>query len=97
MSGRFVGPDQRPEQHPFYGDSYERGLDPWHADAFRGLEGELGCNPGITGERKSGWFLLDGHGNVIGFVPDGTPIPQTAAIVESPTPLANGGGEVARG
>lgn len=69
-----VGPDQKPNPHPFYGDSYERGLDPWHADAFAGLEGKLGTNPGTTGARRGGWFLIDGAGNAIGFVPDGTPM-----------------------
>lgn len=69
-----VGPDQKPAPHPFYGDSYERGLDPWHADAFKGLEGNLGFNPGTTGQRRGGWFLIDGCGNAIGFTPDGTPL-----------------------
>lgn len=69
-----VGPTQRPAPHPFYGDSFERGNDPFHAEAFEGLEEELGGNPGSVGERRGGWFLLDGHGNAIGFVPDGTPV-----------------------
>lgn len=72
MSAIVIGPDQKPMPHPFYGDSWERGLDPFHADAFKGLERELGGNPGSSGERGSGWFLLDGHQNTIGFVPDGT-------------------------
>ena len=71
---RTTGPDQKPAPHPFYGDSWERGLDPWHSDAFAGLEGELGGNPGTLGERRVGWFLLDGVGNTIGFVPDGTEV-----------------------
>lgn len=77
MSERIVGPEQKPAPHPFYGDSWERGVDPWHADAFVGLEGDLGCNPGRTGERRGGWFLLDGYGNAIGWIPDGTPITET--------------------
>jgi hypothetical protein len=73
----------RPAPHPFYGDSYERGLDPWHRDAFAGIPGaqeaidegrviDIGVNAAEhKGERKGGWFLLDGFGNAIGFVPDG--------------------------
>ena len=79
MGERVVGPDQKPDPHPFYGDSYERGIDPWHEDAFEGLESELGGNPGATGERSGGWFLIDGHGNAIGWVPDGTPLRPAAA------------------
>lgn len=79
MSKRIVvGPDQRPPvtalYNGFYGDSWERGKDPWHADAFAGIT-ELPYNPGTTGERKGGWFLLDGFGNAIGFIPDGTEFP----------------------
>lgn len=70
---KVVGPEQKPVPHPLYGDNYERGLDPWHAEAFAGLERELGVNPGTTGPRSEGWFLIDGFGNAIGFVPDGTP------------------------
>lgn len=73
---KVVGPNQRPAPHPFYGDSYERGLDPWHADAFKGLEEQLGQNPGTQGERKGGWFLLDGFGNAIGWTPDGAPVDE---------------------
>lgn len=65
-----VSETQKPNSHPFYGDSWERGLDPWHSDAFAGLD----INPGTTGTRRGGWFLVDGHGNYIGFVPDGTPL-----------------------
>ena len=69
-----TGPDQRPTPHPFYGDSYERGKDPWHHEAFAGLEDELGGNPGTAGARVEGWFLIDGVGNAVAFVPDGTPL-----------------------
>jgi hypothetical protein len=71
---KIISATQKPAPHPFYGDSWERGLDPWHADAFYGLEIELGGNPGTTGHRKSGWFLIDGFGNAIGFIADGTEI-----------------------
>lgn len=74
MSDETVGPERKPAPHPFYGDSWERGKDPFHAEAFKGLESELGVNPGSVGERKGGWFLIDGAGNAISFVPDGTPI-----------------------
>jgi len=63
-----ISKDQKPPPHPFYGDSYERGLDPWHRDAF-----PLGIkDAGTKGKRKSGWFLLDAWENAIGFVEDGT-------------------------
>lgn len=83
-----VGPNQKPAPHPFYGDSWERGLDPWHANAFKGLG--LSHNPGTTGERRGGWFLIDGAGNAIGFVPDGSSVgsasEQKALIVVEPSP-----------
>lgn len=50
--------------------SYERGLDPWHKDAFKGIpevEGLIGSG----GVRKSGWYALDWCGNIIGFFADG--------------------------
>lgn len=71
---KIVGPNQKPTPHPFYGDSFERGKDPFHADAFKGPEVKLGYNPGSTGPRREGWFLIDGAGNAIGFTPDGTVI-----------------------
>jgi hypothetical protein len=74
METPIVSETQKPNSYPFYGGSWERGLDPWHSDAFAGLETDLGFNPGTTGNRKGGWFLVDGHGNYIGFVPDGTPL-----------------------
>jgi len=63
-----VSESQKPPAHPFYGDSYERGLDPWHSDAFP----EEFKHAGSKGNRKSGWFLLDAWGNQIGFTADGT-------------------------
>jgi hypothetical protein len=74
MSVQTVSANQKPAAHPFYGDSWERGLDPWHSDAFARIEGEIGGNPGTIGERRAGWFLIDGAGNAISFVPDGTEI-----------------------
>jgi hypothetical protein len=50
---------------------YERGLDPFHEDAFPVELREVA--PG-KGRRNAGWFVLDGCGNVIGFIPDGTVI-----------------------
>jgi hypothetical protein len=46
----------------------ERGLDPWHADAFPDEFKHFGKG----GARAKGWFLLDAWGNAIGFIPDGT-------------------------
>lgn len=62
--------------------SWERGLDPWHEDAF---PTEL-RHVGTTGRRRAGWFALDHWGNPIGFVTDGTDLrkvfPVTAAVIE---------------
>lgn len=49
---------------------WERGLDPWHRDAFTGT----GVDTGSNGERKGGWFGLDRWGNQITWCPDGTVI-----------------------
>jgi hypothetical protein len=64
-----VSETQKPVPHPFYGDSYERGLDPWHEDAFSSEFKHVATS---HGERKGGWFLLDAFGNEIAFIPDGT-------------------------
>ena len=45
---------------------WERGLDPWHADAF---PSEF-RHAGTTGERRAGWLGLDWVGNAIIFVAD---------------------------
>jgi hypothetical protein len=68
-----VSATQKPAPHPFYGDSYERGLDPWHEDAFPDEFKDVAQN---HGERKEGWFLLDGFDNPICFIPDGTPVEE---------------------
>jgi hypothetical protein len=67
-----VSHEVKPPAHPFYGDSWVRGLDPWHrvaAPTEFGIDQDSGWN---QGERKSGWFLTDAYGQEIGFVPDGT-------------------------
>jgi hypothetical protein len=51
--------------------AWERGVDPWHEDAFP----DEFTYAGTTGPRKEGWFALDWCGNVIGFVADGTEWP----------------------
>jgi hypothetical protein len=65
-----VSKDQKPLPHFFYGDNFERGLDPYHKDAapdnFKNSRFFSG------GERKEGWFLLDNWGNQISFIADGT-------------------------
>lgn len=50
-----------------YAHDWERGLDPWHEDAF---PPEFG-HAGTRGPRKTGWYALDWCGNVVGFVADG--------------------------
>lgn len=47
---------------------WERGLSPWHRDAF---PDEFKNRVPEQGKRKSGWFELDWCGNAIGWVPDG--------------------------
>ena len=58
---------QRPPPHPFYGDHYERGLSPWHRDAF---PSEYKDQAPEQYKRSSGWFLLDAWDNAIGWYPD---------------------------
>lgn len=67
-----TGPTVKPPPNPFYGDSYERGLDPWHVDgAPEEFKDRKVWN---RGKRKGGWYLIDGFGNQIGFTPDGTKV-----------------------
>ena len=58
--------ENHPPDIPFYADHLERGLDPFHEDAF---PDEFRC-AGNKGKRRNGWFLVDSSGNQIGFVPD---------------------------
>lgn len=51
---------------------WERGLDPWHKDAFPNELKDYAPHQGE--QRKSGWHGLDLCGNVITFVADGTQI-----------------------
>ena len=67
-----VSKDQKPNPHPFYGEYTERGNDPFHISA---APDHLKDSPVWNlGKLKEGWFLLDGFGNEIGFVADGTEI-----------------------
>lgn len=68
---KVTGPEQKPAPHPFYGDDYHRGKDPFHADAF---PAEFQESAPHKGKREEGWFLHDAWGNEIGFTPDGTPL-----------------------
>jgi len=69
-----VGPDVRPFPHPFYGDSWDRGLDPFHVNAFEGFNEDIKdqIRDAFPGPQRGGWFLLDAYKQEIGFVPDGT-------------------------
>lgn len=69
-----VSETTRPLPHPFYGDSWERGLDPFHPDAFVGFSQDIVDQIAqiSPGPRRGGWFLLDAYKQEIGFVPDGT-------------------------
>lgn len=54
-----------------YGE-YERGVDPWHRDAFPAEFKDQA--PRQENPRAEGWYELDWCGNVINFIPDGTPL-----------------------
>lgn len=71
---RIISESVKPPAHPFYGDSWERGLDPWHVDAAPTEFRE--SSVWQRGERKGGWFLLDNYKQEIGFVYDGTSYPD---------------------
>ena len=57
---------------------YERGVDPWHRDAFPAEFKDQA--PRQENPRAEGWYEIDWCGNVINFIPDGTPI--AAATIE---------------
>ncbi len=64
----------KPPPHSFYGDSWERGSDPFHENCFQGFSEDIvdqirAINPG---PQIGGWFLLDAYGQEIGFVKDRT-------------------------
>ena len=63
-----TGPDQKPFSYGPY-DTWERMWDPWHEDAF---PTEFKATAPRKGPREEGWALIDGVGNPIGFVLDGT-------------------------
>lgn len=88
-----VGPSQPPS---FQGvDYWERGGDPFHADAFKGTEL---AGFGSKGERRKGWMAIDWCENPIGFVPDGTQCAGTApkfTLIEAPNPALPSGHSIA--
>ena len=53
---------------------WERGKDPFHKDAFKGVPIPQEQIDAVAnhGDRVEGWFGLDGAGNEIAFVVDGT-------------------------
>ena len=67
-----TSPEQEPK--PIDGYTFERGLDPWHAESFKGtpMEGVYAN----TSPRAEGWYIVDWCGNVMGFIPDGTPVEE---------------------
>lgn len=67
-----------PPPTPLYGEKWERGLDPWHKDAF---PEEFKSVAPEQGERRAGWFLIDWCGNSIGWMPDGTQIKEDGTVV----------------
>lgn len=75
-SKRVVQPNVKPPVGGMGGSvhDWERGLDPWHRDAFPDKFKDSAPNQGV---RSNGWSALDWCGNVIGFLPDGAPLPDT--------------------
>lgn len=65
-----VSAEIKPPPHPFYGDSYSRGKDPFHSSCAppEFADSEIWHK----GEAVMGWFLLDAYGQEIGWVADGT-------------------------
>ena len=64
-----VTKDKHPQGMYMSVDHWERGLDPWHVDAF---PDEFKDTPTFNrGARKEGWFGVDWVGNPILFVADG--------------------------
>jgi hypothetical protein len=51
----------------------ERSADPWHANAF---PSEFRSRAPNQGEQRMGWDLIDWCGNVIGWIADGTEMPD---------------------
>jgi len=62
-----IGPNQKPPKINY--GTYERGLDPWHRDAFPNHLKDVA--PNQEKKRKMGWFINDWAGNQISFYPDG--------------------------
>ena len=59
---------------------WERGKDPWHRDAFKGVGKHIEDQIPNHGEpRAKGWHALDWCGNQIGFVADGTEIEESTS------------------
>ena len=56
---------------------WERGKDPWHPDAFKGVGKHIEDQIPNKGEsRDEVWYALDWCGNIIGFVADGTQLEE---------------------
>lgn len=73
-----VDKDHPPTYIPDYADHYERGLDPWHRDAFPDEFKNRAPNQEET--RSGGWFLVDWCGNQIGWVPDGVEFDKESPV-----------------
>jgi hypothetical protein len=71
---RVTGPNVPPTPDS---ERWERSLSPWHRDAF---PPEFADQAPEQGERATGWAALDWCGNVIGWVPDGTPLKEPADV-----------------
>lgn len=82
MKNLVVSETEKPRLWPTVVQEWERSLDPWHPDAFKGIKGveETFRRNYEGGPRKSGWMAIDWCGNPIGFIPDGTPIEEYVGV-----------------
>lgn len=70
-----------PPALPSHGVYWERQPDPFHASAILPALEQAGlqaANPEVLnhGEQRGGWMLIDWAENPIGWVPDGTEVPD---------------------
>lgn len=75
---KYIVSDKLRPPPTWYGDTWERGPSPWHKDAVPSPAFSEEIRAAFDGgERKMGWFAIDGVGNAIGFVQDGHEVEVT--------------------
>lgn len=88
----FVVSEHRPPGRYLWVAWFERGLDPWHPDAFVGIEGihEAKAAMHDGSSRRSGWYAVDYCGNTVGWYADGTKLKYSGI---GPRPLEHVDGD----